>query len=532
MATTQGGSAAMTTEATDWSPEVAEIARRRELAAQMGGEEGIARQHRNGKYTVRERIMKLFDPGTFRELGSLTGDAEYLDGRLANFTPANAVVGVGEIDGRRVAVSADDFTIRGGASDGGGPIKDEWIHHVAHEWRIPFVRLIDGGSGSIRGAIDEGRTHIPYDGSFTGQWRLLSEVPVISAIVGPAAGSNAAKAVGAHFTIMVEGTGQIFVAGPPLVRRALGHDIDKNDLGGTSVHLYNGVADNRAGDEDDCFDQIRRYLSYLPQNAWRAPKRIETGDPPDRRDEALLSIIPRSRRRSYDIRKLLDLVLDRDSFFELGQYFGRSLVTGFARLDGYPVGITANDPKFNAGALDRDSSEKLMRFIDNCDAFHLPIVNFVDQPGFMLGRPAEAAGTPRMGMRALWAADQSTTPWVSVIVRKCFGVAGIAHYRYGKMNLRYAWPSAEWGVLPAEGGVEAAYRRQIANSPDPEAERARLEAEVLRYSSPLLTAEIFDVEDVIDPRETRPLLCDFARAAYDALESGPLGPKTSWGVRP
>lgn len=520
------------TEPTDWSPEVEEIRRRRELAKLMGGEEGIARQRKNGKGTVRERIDGLFDKGTFREFGSLSGEAEYVDGKLVGFTPSNLVIGVGEIDGQRVAVSADDFTIRGGASDGGGGVKDTWVHDIAHDWRIPFVRLIDGGSGSIRGAIDEGRTHVPTDPSFRGQWRLLSEVPVVSAIVGPAAGSNAAKAVAAHFTVMVEGTGQIFVAGPPLVRRALGAPIDKNDLGGTKVHLYNGVADNKAVDEADCFDQIRRYLSYLPPNVWTAPKRVETGDPPDRKEEELLSIIPRNRRRAYDVRRILDLVLDRGSFFELTPFFGRSVVTGFARLDGYPVAVTANDPKVNAGAMDRDSSEKLMRFIDNCDNFHLPIVNFVDQPGFMLGHAAEAAGTPRMGMRMLWAGDQSTTPWVSVLVRKCFGVAGMAHYRFGRLNLRYAWPSAEWGVLPAEGGVEAAYRRQIAAAPDPDAERARLEEEVLRYSSPLLTAEVFDVEDVIDPRETRPLLCDFARTAYNAINAGPLGPKTSWGLRP
>ena len=518
-------------EPADWSPEVDEIRRRREFAAAMGGEEGVARQRRAGKGTVRERIDGLLDAGSFREVGGLAGETEHVDGRLVAFTPSNCVIGTGTVRGVRIAVSGEDFSIRGGSSDGGGEQKDEFIEYLAHDWRIPLVRMLDGAGGSITGAIDEGRTHVPLSKNFAGMWRLLSEVPVVSAIMGPAAGSGAAKAVAAHFTVMVKGTSQIFVAGPPLVKRALGVDIHKDDLGGPSVHLYNGVADNLAGDEADCFAQVRRFLSYLPSNVWEAPARRETGDPPDRREEELLSIVPRSRRRAYDARRIVDLVVDNESFFEMTPFFGRSIITGLARLDGYAVGVTANDPKVIAGAMDRDSSEKLMRFVDFCDNFHLPVVNLVDQPGFMLGLAAESAGTPRMGMRMLWAVNQSTVPWVSVIVRKCFGVAGMAHYRFGRMNLRYAWPSAEWGVLPAEGGVEAAYRRQIAAADDPDAERARLEAEVLRYSSPLLTAEIFGVEEVIDPRETRPLLCEFARTAHAAARTQ-LGPKTSWGMRP
>lgn len=518
--------------AADWQPEVDEIARRRDFARQMGGDEGIARQHRVGKLTVRERFDRILDRGSFREVGTLAGAGQVAeDGTLTGFTPSNYVMGTGLIDGRRVAIGGDDFTIRGGASDGGGGLKGRLIEFMASEWRIPHVRLLDGAGGSLKSAADEGRTRLPISPDFAAMWRLLGEVPVVSACMGPAAGSLAAKAVASHFCVMVKGTSQIFAGGPPLVRRALGVDVSKEDLGGPDVHLRNGVADNLAEDEDDCFRLVRRFLSYLPSNAWEAPPRIESGDPAGRREDALLSIVPRSRRRVYDIRRVLELIVDRGSWFELTPFYGGSLVTGLARLDGYPVGITANDPRVNAGAMDRGASEKLMRFVDLCDTFHLPIVNFIDQPGFMVGAQAEREGTVRMGMRAMWACYESSTPWANVIVRKCFGVAGEAHWREGRLNLRYAWPSAEWGVLPVEGGVEAAYRRQIAAAPDPDAERARLEQEVLKYSSPFLTAEIFDVEEIIDPRDTRPVLCDFAGAAQQRILSS-LGPKTRYGIRP
>jgi acetyl-CoA carboxylase carboxyltransferase component len=263
---------------------------------------------------------------------------------------------------------------------------------------------------------------------------------------------------------------------------------------------------------------------------WEAPPRLAPEDDPERREEALLSFIPRDRRKTYDVRKLLALVLDRGSFFEIGRYFGRPLVVGLARLDGVAVGVMANDNRQLAGAVDADAAEKMTRFVDLCDTFRLPVVNFVDNPGFLVGTEAERAGTIRKGVRALAAVFQADVPWCSILLRKVYGVAGAGHSNHTRGHLRYAWPSGEWGSLPIEGGVEAAYKRQLEAAPDPEALRAQLEAKLASLRDPLLTAEVFGVEEIVDPRETRPLLVDFARRAYTIL-CQERGPKAR-GMRP
>jgi acetyl-CoA carboxylase carboxyltransferase component len=335
------------------------------------------------------------------------------------------------------------------------------------------------------------------------------------------AGLGAARVAAAHFSVMVRDTSQVFVAGPPVVRRALGRDVTKEELGGAAIHARrSGVVDNEAASEDEAFAQIRRFLSYLPSSVWEAPPRAATEDDPGRREEELLSLVPRERRKTYDVRRLLSLVLDAGSVFEMGRWFGRPLVTALARLDGVPVGVLANDPRQLAGSLDADASQKMVRFVDFCDQFHLPVVNFVDNPGFLVGVEAEKRGTVRHGVRALQAVYQARVPWCSVIVRKCFGVAGAGHGAHHRLNLRYAWPSGEWGSLPIEGGVEAAYRRQLDAADDPEALRARLEAELASLRSPFLTAEAFGVEEIVDPRETRPLLVEWARTAYTIVGQG------------
>ena len=515
-----------------WQPELEELAQRRRLAAELGGEESIARHHAAGKLTVRERIDRLVDGGSFSELGSIAGVAEYEDGELKSFRPANHVMGLGMIDGRHVVVAGEDFTVRGGAADGGGGAK--WIRAetLAEEWRLPLVRLVDGTGGSVRTFEQIGRTYIPDNPGWPLLTRLLGKVPVVGAVMGSIAGLPAAKAVMAHWTIMVKDSSQIFVAGPPVVRRGLGEQVTKEELGGYQVHAYkSGVVDNVAEDEEECFRQIRRFLSYLPANVWNAPPRVEPSDSPERREDALASIIPRNRRRPYNARRVLELVLDTDSIFELSPYFGRSLITCFARLNGYPVGVMANDPMFFGGAMTADSSEKLMRFVDLCDSFHLPIVNFVDQPGFMVGTAAELRGTIRKGSRALVAVEQSTVPWIAFIIRKCYGVAGGAHNRNSRLALRYAWPSAEWGSLPIEGGVDAAYRREIEGAADPAAKRQEIEDRLNQLRSPFRSAEAFDIEEIIDPRDTRAVLCRFVDMAQELVRTE-LGPKARIGMRP
>ncbi len=517
-----------------WKPELEELERRAALARRMGGEERIERARAAGRQTVRERIDQLLDPGSFQETGILTGRAEYDEqGRLADLTPSNFVCGRGRIEGRPVVVGADDFTVRGGAADGAIGNKMGWAEKAAHDLRLPIVRLVDGtgGGGSVKSQAKDRRSYVPYNPEWDVQVANLSRVPVAAAALGPVAGLGAARVAASHFSVMVRGTSQLFVAGPPVVRRAYGRDVEKEELGGHRIHARgSGAVDNEAGSEEEAFAQIRRFLSYLPPSVYEPPPRRPPEDAAERREEALLSIVPRDRRKTYDVRKLLALVLDRGSLFELGRYFGRPLFTGLARLDGVPVGVMANDPRQGAGSPDADACDKQTRFVDLCDTFHLPVVNFVDNPGFQIGVEAERRGTIRHGVRALAAVYQASVPWVSVLVRRVFGVAGAGHGPHHRLNLRFAWPSGEWGSLPIEGGVEAAYRRQIEAAADPDALRAELEGKLAGLRSPFRTAEAFWVEDIIDPRDTRPLLIDWVRRAEEIVRAE-LGPRTR-GLRP
>jgi acetyl-CoA carboxylase carboxyltransferase component len=282
--------------------------------------------------------------------------------------------------------------------------------------------------------------------------------------------------------------------------------------------------DNEVASEEDAFQVIRQFLSYLPPSVWQPPPRAASDDDPKRREEELISIIPRDRRRAYDIRRILAAVFDRDSFFEIGHYYGRPLVSGLARLNGYPVGVIANDPRHGGGAPNAPACDKMIRLVDTCDTFHIPVVNFVDNPGFLIGSAAERAGTVRAGARALVAVYQASMPWVSILIRRCYGVAGAGHGNAQALNLRYAWPSGDWGSLPIEGGVQAAYRREIEASPDPDARRREIEEKLHRFRSPLKTAEAFGIEEIIDPRDTRTLLCEWVEGAYRMLPAE-LGPK-------
>ncbi len=511
-----------------WKPELEEIERRADLARRMGGDERIARARAAGRGTVRERIDQLLDADSFHETGLLAGRGEYdADGNLVGFTPSNFVCGRGRIAGRPVVVGGDDFTVRGGANDGAVGNKMGWAEKAARDLLVPLVRLVDGtgGGGSVKTNASLRRSYVPALPDFEVSVELLSTVPVAAAALGPVAGLGAARVALSHFSVMVTGSSQVFVAGPPVVRRALGRDVDKEGLGGAAIHARgSGAVDNEAESESAALEQVRRFLSYLPDSIHQRPPRIDATDDPERREEELLSLVPRERRQPFDARRLLALVLDRDSIFEMGERFGRPLITALARLDGIPVGVLANDPRQLAGAIDADAAQKMSRFVDLCDTFHLPVVNFVDNPGFMIGVEAERRGTIRHGARALMAVYQATVPWCSVLVRRAFGVAGAGHGQHHRLNLRYAWPSGEWGSLPIEGGVEAAYRRQLEASDDPEALRRQLEDGLASLRSPLLTAEAFGIEEIIDPRETRPLLIEFARRAWEILPSQ-LGPK-------
>ncbi|MBM3138857.1 MAG: methylmalonyl-CoA carboxyltransferase [Chloroflexi bacterium] len=517
-----------------WEPEVSELGRRSVYAEAMGGPDRIADQRERGKLTVRERIDLLFDPGSFRETGKLAGTGAYDEsGKLVDFFPAAYVMGIGEVGGRRVVAGGGDFTARpasgshGVRINAGRPVaKGGYDERMALELKLPLVRLIDGFGADIRGTAGIGRTYIPELRGWPLEAALMSEVPVVSMALGAVAGLPAAQVAIAHFAIMVRGISQVFAAGPPVVERGLGQHVTKEELGGVRIHAYeSGLVDNVAEDEADAFQQVRRFLSYLPSSVYQLPPVEPCDDPPDRREQELIDIVPRERNRPQNVRTMLGLILDRGSLFEMGRYFGRSQLTAFGRLAGHPVGLLAGDPVQFGGATDAAAAQKLESFIDLCDTFHLPIVNFADNPGFMIGPRAEASGTLRFGARAICAMDASTVPWATVIVRKAYGVAGAAHQPYNRFVYRVAWPSAEWGSIPIEGGVQAAYRREIENAIDPAARRAQIESELIAIRSPFGAVEAFNAEDMVDPRDTRPLLCDWVKMAYAKLPAD-LGRKT------
>ena len=513
-----------------WEKEVEELRRRELLAQRMGGPDKIRRQHDGGKLTVRERIAGLLDAGSFHEIGALAGAARYDDaGELAAFTPANLVIGRGRIDGRAVAVAGDDFTVRGGANDAGIREKLLLVERMAADLRLPLIRLVDGtgGGGSVKNLELLG--HSPMPKAFLWDWWTgnLSEVPVVALALGSVAGLGAARVVASHYSVIVKGTAQMFVAGPPVVAWTHGQ-YGKNELGGSHIHAGNGAVDDEAASEAEAFAMARRFLAYLPSSVHELAPRAECGDDPKRSDPWLIEAVPRNPRQVYDMRRIIAALVDRDSFFEIGRQWGRNVITGLARLDGWPVALLAGDPKQYGGAWSAKASEKVTRFVDLAQTFHLPVVHLVDVPGFLIGPQAEAEGTIRYGMRAACAILQSTVPWCSVLVRKVFGVAGAVHQNSSRYGMRVAWPSAEWGSLPIAGGLEAAYKAEIAAAADPAAKRAEIEARVRRYASPLRSAEKFDIEEIIDPRDTRRLLCEFAALAAPLRTPG----RSAFGVRP
>lgn len=503
----------------NWSEDVAELNRRRQLAEQMGGPEGIARQRERGKLTARERIAALGDPGSFQESMALVGAGTYDGATLTRFTPKPQVDGTIRIDGRKVVVKASDFTVRGGS---GGYMSglgvETSMSERALQWRLPMVRLLDAAGGSVKSFEDIGRTYLPDGNSYTAvEVKLLSEVPVASAVLGSVAGLPAIYAPLSHFSVMVKGIAQLFPGGPPVVKAAFGVDITKEELGGDQVHVrVSGCVDNPADTEDDAFLQIRRFLGYLPSSVDELPPRGDLGDPPERVEQALLSIVPKNRRRPFDARRLIGLVVDRDSFFEIGPLYGRARITGLARLNGHPVGIMCNDPRANGGATDVAAGSKAMRLIQLCNTFHLPMISLADEPGFQVGLEAEKQGIERAGARMVSTVCLSEMPWCTVVIGRLYGVAGQCHHRPSGMFRRYAWPSARWGSMHILGGVAAAYRSEIAAAPDPDAKRAEIEARLDALASPFRTAEATG-QDIIDPRETRAVLCEFVEDAQRVI---------------
>lgn len=514
-----------------WERELDALEARRALAREMGGAEKVARQHEFGKLTIRERIDRMADPGSFHELGMLAGAARYDDqGRLVAFTPSNFVFGTARIDGRPVMLSGDDFTVRGGSADASIAGKRLQSEGLARSLRLPHVRLVDGmgGGGSVKTIESSGRTYIPEVRGWEDVVAHLSESPSVSLALGSVAGIGAARVATSHYSVIVRDTAQMMIAGPALVERAGLGEVTKEELGASRIHTRNGAIDDEAGTEDEAFAMARRFLSYLPGHVLERPPRGPTEDDPERREESLLGTVPRDPRKAYAIRPVIETVVDRDSFFEMGRKWGRSIVTGLARLHGHPVAVFAEDPRVYGGAWTADACRKLVRLIDLASTFHLPLVHLEDCPGFLIGPAAEQAATIRHGAQALAALGQSTVPYCCVVLRKAFGVAGAANRKPGAFHFRKAWPSADWGSLPVEGGIEVAYKAELERAEDREAHLAAIRERLDRVRSPLRSAEFFEIEEIIDPRDTRAQLCHWVALAARSLGTGP----SRFGYRP
>src|SRR6204780_4956079 len=502
----------------NWKPELDDLARREAFAREMGGVDKVRRQRDQGRLTVRERIDALVDQNSFHEVGAISGSAQYdQNGQLINLTPANCVFGRGKVDGRTVVVVGDDFTVRGGSADASISAKPLMAEEMAHDFRLPIIRLIEGsgGGGSVKTIETKGAANLP--GGIGGTRAYLyttanmARVPVVGLGLGSVAGLGAARLAARHYSVMTKSSA-LFVAGPPVVKR-LGQDLTKQELGGADIQTRAGGVDDAVETEEEAFACARRFLSYLPSSVYELPPPVPCNDDPERAEESLMKAVPRSRRQVYKMRPIIEAVVDKGSFFEMAANFGRSIIAGFARLGGRAVLLLASDPYHYGGSWTAEACQKVVRFVDLAETFHLPVVYLMDCPGFMIGLDAEKAATIRHGVRAMAAANQTTVPWCTIIVRNSFGVAGVVHQPADRFSLRYAWPSAYWGSLPLEGGIEAAYRADIDAAEDPKAKLREIEDRLNKLRSPFRSAERFWVEEIIDPRKTRSLLCEFARLA-------------------
>jgi acetyl/propionyl-CoA carboxylase alpha subunit/acetyl-CoA carboxylase carboxyltransferase component len=549
-----GDAPALTATESPWAETLGEVQRLRQLAEERLGhgssDPGVVRQRDRGKLTCRERIDLLLDEGSFREVGSAAGFASHdADGTITAFTPANSVGGSGRIASRPVVVCADDFTSRGGHADGAVAAKSVYLDQLSVELRVPSIRLLDGssGGGSVAamvpeqkkadesdakessGAITAGRPRVSGGGgSFlpghlgsTEYARQLATVPVVNVLLGSVVGLGAAKAVLGHFSVMVRDISQLFVAGPPVVSHAMGVDVTKEELGGWHIHCTNGSVDNLAESETEAMEMTRRFLAYLPQSVHETPPVVVSTDDPGRREEELAWLVPRKRTTTFDMRRAIELMADHDSFFEIGPLWGTDQITGFVRFGGRPMGVIASDSRHvNGGALTADGCDKLTRHLDLCDLFHLPVLNLVDNPGFAVGIENEQAGTIRKGGRWMVAFAQTTVPVFTVIMRRSFGVAGNNWATPRReVSARVVWPATDAGGIPPEGGIEAAYRRQLAEAADPAALRAELEARIETARGPLGPLSKFQMEEMIDPRDTRRLICEWVESAWRVATS-------------
>ena len=495
-------------------PLAEDLRARRERIKLGGGEEKIAAQHAQDKLTARERIELLIDPGTFVELG-IHGRPHFsqraMDGREA---PADGVVtGYGKIDGRPAAVAAYDFTVMAGSMGMTGELKVARLRELALTKRIPLIWLLDSAGARIQEAVGS---------LFAGTGHLFREevinsgvVPQIAALMGPCAAGTAYIPGLADFVPMVRGRGSMALAGPHLVRAAVGEDVTQEELGGSRVHCRkSGVGDLEVQSDEECIEAIKQYLGYFPQNCEQPPPIKPTDDPIDRADEELLDVLPESNRKPYDMYEVIRRIVDDGTYFDVKPQWAKTIITCLARFGGRPAGIVANQPKQLGGILDNDSADKAARFINLCNAYGIPLVYLMDVPGFMVGTKVEEAGIIRHGAKMLYATANATVPKITVVLRKAYGAGYyVMCGRAYEPDLIVAWPSAEISVMGAEGAVNIIGRSAIEASDDPEATREAMLDAVRQNIDPYISAGNAMIDDVIDPRETRPTIVKALRMA-------------------
>jgi len=491
-----------------------ELLHRREALYQGGGTKAVERQHAKGKLTARERIDRLLDPGSFQEVDPYIAHRHTAFGLDQKRFPGDSVVvGFGRIDGRKVAVAAQDFTVIGGSFSEVQAQRVCKVLDMAIGSGVPFVALND----SVGARIQEGVWSLAgYSELFWRNTQASGVIPQISVMLGPCAGGSVYSPSLTDFVIMTEHISHMFITGPQVIKTVTGEEVDFETLGGAQTHAsISGVAHFVAADEDDALTTTRRLLSYLPSNNVDAPPRVEPTDDPTRADPALDTLVPPEGSQPYDIRQAIARIFDLDSFFEVHARFAPNAVVGFARLHGEVAGVIANQPICMAGVLDINASDKIARFVRFCDGFNIPLVTFVDCPGFMPGTVQEHGGIIRHGAKIVYAYSEATVPKVCIVTRKAYGGAYIVlSSKYIRTDVVYAWPTAEIAVLGAEGAVNILYRKRLAEAENPEEVRAQFVAEFRgQFGSPYAAAASGHVDDVILPSETRAKLI----AALDFL---------------
>ena len=489
-----------------------ELRRRHAQAEAGGGEERRARQHAEGKLSARERLELLFDEGSFEEIDKLVEHRCEDFGMAEQRIPGDGVVsGYGRINGRLTYAFAQDFTIFGGSLSEANAAKICKIMDLAMKVGAPVIGLNDSGGARIQEGV---ASLAGYADIFLRNTAASGVIPQISAILGPCAGGAVYSPAITDFTVMVEGSRYMFVTGPDVIKTVMHEDVSKEDLGGAMTHnSVSGVAHFIARDDPDAMALIREMLSFMPQNNREDPPRLESSDPPDRRDEALDTLVPAESDKPYDIKDIIHRVVDEGYFLEVHEHFAKNLVVGFARLGGQSTGIVANQPAVLAGCLDINASTKGARFVRFCDAFNIPLVTFEDVPGFLPGTQQELGGIIRHGAKLLYAFAEATVPKVTVITRKAYGGAYcVMASKHIRTDVNLAYPTAEIAVMGPEGAVNIVYRRDLQKAADAEKlRREKVEEFRERFANPYIAAERGWVDAVIQPRDTRPKLISALR---------------------